>query len=199
MILKPLGIDGAWTVIPQVHDDRRGSFREWFRAEEFTALTGYRFPLAQANCSVSVKGAIRGIHFADVPPGQAKYVTCASGVALDVIVDVRAGSPTFGKSAAVPITAVAGNAVFLSEGLGHSWMALTETATLVYLCSRPYAPDSERAVNALDPALGIAWPLDGKPLMSERDTAAFTLDEALGRGMLPSYPECMAYQAALRA
>ena len=186
---------------PQVHADDRGSFAEAFRGAEFAAALGYRLDVAQVNCSVSRRGVIRGIHYSDVPPGQAKYVTCVAGAILDVVVDLRAQSPSFGKWEAVRLDAETRGAVFLSEGLGHAFMALTDDATALYLCSTPYAPGREHGVNPLDPAIGIAWPLAGgeEPVLSEKDAAAPTLDEALRTGQLPGYAECAAYTDKLRA
>ena len=93
--MESLSIDGAWAFTPPIHRDDRGSFHEWYRGGELAESLGYRLDIAQANCSVSRRGVIRGIHFADVPPGQAKYVSCVAGAILDVVVDLRAGSPTF--------------------------------------------------------------------------------------------------------
>jgi dTDP-4-dehydrorhamnose 3,5-epimerase len=184
-----------------VHADDRGSFAETFRGAEFAADLGYRLNVAQANCSVSRRGVIRGIHYADVPPGQAKYLTCMAGAILDVIVDLRADSPSFGKWEAVSLDAGSRRAVFLAEGLGHAFMALTEGATALYLCSTPYAPGREHGVHPLDPAIGIAWPTDEgmAPVLSEKDAAAPTLEEALRAGRLPRYADCTAYQDELRA
>jgi dTDP-4-dehydrorhamnose 3,5-epimerase len=199
--VDPLGIEGAWVYTPRVYDDDRGSFAEVFRGAEFAADLGYRLDVAQANCSVSRRGVIRGIHYADVPPGQAKYVTCVAGAILDVIVDLRADSPSFGKWEAVRLEADTRRAVFLAEGLGHAFTALTDGATALYLCSTPYAPGREHGVHPLDPAIGIAWPTDDgwKPVLSEKDAAAPTLEEALRAGQLPRYEDCTAYQDALRA
>jgi dTDP-4-dehydrorhamnose 3,5-epimerase len=197
--VNPLGIEGAWVFTPQVHSDDRGSFAEAFRGAEFAADLGYRLDVAQVNCSVSRRGVIRGIHYADVPPGQAKYVTCVAGAILDIVVDVRAGSPSFGKWEAVQLDAGTRRAVFLAEGLGHAFMALTDDATALYLCSTPYAPGREHGVDPRDPAIGIAWPLDTEPVLSEKDAAAPTLDEALRAGLLPSYQECAGYAETLRA
>ena len=94
MSMEPISIGGAWTFTPAVHRDDRGYFLEWFRAGELAESIGYWPQTAQANCSVSRRGVIRGIHFSAVPPGQAKYVTCVSGAVLDVVVDVRVGSPS---------------------------------------------------------------------------------------------------------
>jgi dTDP-4-dehydrorhamnose 3,5-epimerase len=199
--VNPLGIDGAWVYTPQVHHDDRGSFAEAFRGAEFAEALGYRLDVAQVNCSVSRRGVIRGIHYSDVPPGQAKYVTCVSGAILDVVVDLRAESPTFGKWEAVRLDAETRGAVFLGEGLGHAFMALADGATALYLCSTPYAPGREHGVNPLDPAIGIDWPLeDGEaPVLSDKDAAAPSLDEALRAGQLPGYADSAEYLSELRA
>ena len=201
--MQSLGIEGAWVYTPTVHGDDRGSFIEQFRGAEFAADLGYRLDIAQVNCSVSQRGVIRGIHYADVPPGQAKYVSCLAGAGLDVIVDIRVGSPTFGEWEAVRLDATSRRSVFISEGLGHAFMALTDDATLLYLCSTPYAPGREHGVHPLDPAIGIDWPLGedgagGAPLMSPKDAAAPTLEEALQAGQLPRYEDCTAYLDVLR-
>jgi dTDP-4-dehydrorhamnose 3,5-epimerase len=199
--MEPLGIEGAWVFTPQVHADDRGSFLETFRGEEFAAALGYRLDVAQVNCSVSRRGVIRGIHYADVPPGQAKYVCCLSGAVVDVVVDLRAGSPSFGKWEAVRLDDSSRRAVFLAEGLGHGFMAVSDQATVTYLCSTPYAPGREHGVNPLDPALGIGWPLEeaAEPVLSDKDAAAPSLDEALRDGLLPRYADCVAYSSELRS
>src|SRR5580693_2397762 len=141
--MNSLGIEGAWVCTPRIHHDDRGSFLESFRGGEFAGETGYRLDVAQINCSVSRRGVIRGIHFADVPPGQAKYVTCVRGAITDVVVDIRVGSPTYGHWEAVRLDDRGREAVFLSEGLGHAFVALTDDAAVTYLCSTPYAPGRE--------------------------------------------------------
>jgi dTDP-4-dehydrorhamnose 3,5-epimerase len=196
--VQPLGIDGAWTFTPQVHRDDRGSFAEVFRGAEFAGDLGYRLSVAQVNCSVSRRGVIRGIHYSDVPPGQAEYVTCVSGAVLDVVVDLRVGSPGFGQWETVRLDEQGRRAVFLAEGLGHAFMALSQQATVLYLCSTPYAPGREHGVHPLDPTLGIAWPLDGRgdaPILSEKDAAALSLEEALLSGALPNYGDSAALHA----
>src|SRR5215467_12397129 len=162
--MDALDVAGAWVLTPRIHTDGRGSFLEWFRESELHADLGHRMEVAQANCSVSLRGVLRGVHFADVPPGQAKYVTCASGAVLDVVVDLRVGSPAYGRWDAVRLDDDARRAVFISEGLGHAFLTLSDTATLMYLCSTPYAPEIEHAVHPLDPELAIAWPTDVEPI-----------------------------------
>jgi dTDP-4-dehydrorhamnose 3,5-epimerase len=197
--MKALDIDGAWLFIPQIHGDRRGSFLEWFRDAEFSADVGHHMDLGQANCSVSRRGVVRGIHFSDVPPGQAKYVTCASGAIIDVVVDLRVGSPTFGRWQAERLDDESRHALYIGEGLGHAFVALSDQATVLYLCSTPYAPSSEHGVHPMDPAIGIAWPDELDPVLSDKDAAAPTLAEAQVAGLLPDYAECQAYRAKLRA
>jgi dTDP-4-dehydrorhamnose 3,5-epimerase len=194
--MQPLKIDGAWVFEPKVFPDDRGSFHEWFKAPEFAQATGHGLDLAQANCSVSARGTIRGIHFADLPPSQAKYVKCVRGAVLDVVVDIRTGSPTFGHWEAVRLDDETHRSIYLAEGLGHAFMALTDDATVVYLCSAGYAPSREHGINPLDPELAIAWPDDIEPMLSPKDEAAPTLAEARDRGMLPTYDECLAFYAA---
>ena len=190
MVVRPLSIAGAWELTPRQFGDERGYFCEWYKADVLQELIGHRFDLAQANCSVSRRGVLRGIHFADVPPGQAKYVTCAAGQVLDVAVDVRVGSPTFGQWDSVLLDSDHRNAIYLAEGLGHAFMALTDDATVMYLCSTGYDPKVEHGVHPLDPAIGIAWPADVAPVLSEKDAAAPTLSSARESGLLPDFGSC---------
>ncbi|XVQ12527.1 dTDP-4-dehydrorhamnose 3,5-epimerase [Spirillospora sp. CA-255316] len=188
--MDPLTIEGAFAFTPRVHGDDRGSFHEWFR-QDLLERTGHSFELAQANCSVSGGGALRGVHFADVPPGQAKYVTCVRGAILDVVVDIRVGSPTFGRHECVRLDAANRRCVYIAEGIGHAFMALTDDTMVVYLCSTPYTPEREHTVHPLDPELGIAWPEGVEPVLSARDAAAPSLAEAQKEGLLPDYKECL--------
>jgi dTDP-4-dehydrorhamnose 3,5-epimerase len=188
--VKPLDIEGAWLFTPRIHTDSRGGFLEWLRGDELPGALGGAMAVAQANASISRRGAIRGVHFADVPPGQAKYVTCGSGAILDVVVDVRRGSPTFGSWQAVRLDDQTRCALYLAEGLGHAMMALTDQAMVLYLCTTPYAPAREHGVHPLDPAIGIAWPDDAELILSPKDAAAPTLADAEARGLLPDYRDC---------
>jgi len=197
--VEPLGIEGAWVFSPRIHTDGRGRFLEWFRGAELSADLGHQMSVAQANCSVSGRGVIRGIHFADVPPGQAKYVTCVNGAILDVAVDLRVGSPSFGCWEAVRLDDETRRALYLSEGLGHAFMALTSQATVLYLCSTPYTPSREHGIHPLDPGLGIAWPAGVEAVLSEKDTRAPTLAEAQCAGLLPDYGTCVEHAARLRS
>ena len=131
-----------------------------FQGAAFREALGFDLTVAQTNHSVSARGVIRGVHFADVPPGQAKYVYCPRGALLDVVVDVRVGSPTFGRFEAVELDGRSCRAVYLAEGLGHAFVALEDDTVMAYLCSTPYNPGAEHGVSPLDPALGLPWPAD---------------------------------------
>jgi dTDP-4-dehydrorhamnose 3,5-epimerase len=195
--VRPLGIEGAWVDTPTVFTDDRGRFHEWFRAGVFRDVVGSGLPLEQANCSRSVRGTLRGVHGAAVPPGQAKYVTCVSGAVLDVVVDLRVGSPGFGTWEAVRLDDTTHRSVYLSEGLGHAFMALEDDSTVVYLCSRGYAPRREFGIHPLDPALAIAWPDDLVPILSDKDAGAPTLEQAERQGLLPSFEDCLTFRGML--
>ncbi|MEU3454316.1 dTDP-4-dehydrorhamnose 3,5-epimerase family protein [Micromonospora sp. NPDC006766] len=198
MKIRPLSIDGAWEISPEQHADPRGMFTEWYRHDRLAVAVGHPLRLAQGNLSVSARGVVRGIHFADVPPGQAKYVTCVRGAVMDVVVDVRTGSPTFGQWEMVRLDEADRRAVYLSEGLGHGFCALTDDATLSYLCSATYNPAAEHTVHPLDSELAITWPA-GHPLLSARDAAAPSLTEARAAGLLPEYQACRSFTASLNS
>lgn len=203
MDYRELSIEGAWEITPQLHGDQRGMFLEWFKEPSFVEKLGHTFDLAQANLSVSAAGVLRGIHFADVPPSQAKYVMCPKGAVLDVVVDIRVGSPTFGTWDSVLLDDVDRRAVYLNEGLGHAFLSLEDGSTVVYLCSEPFTPAREHEVNPLDPAIGIDWPTvarDGSPLtydFSAKDKVAPMLAEAVEAGLLPSFDAVKAFRASL--
>jgi dTDP-4-dehydrorhamnose 3,5-epimerase len=197
MKVEPLKVPDAWLCTPRVHGDDRGMFLEWYRGDILTASTGRRFDIVQANHSRSKRGVLRGLHYADVPPGQAKFVYCPSGSVLDVVVDLRVGSPTFGDVDAVVLDDVDRRAVFIAEGLGHAFCALTDDTSLTYLVSSVYNPVAERAVSPLDPKLDLPWPIDAPSLeLSDKDRAAPTLAAALAAGELPDYDACVAAYAS---
>ena len=185
MTWEALSIGGAFVIKPRQFSDQRGTFLEWFQESEYVDALGAKFSLAQANCSVSARGVLRGIHFADVPPGQAKYVTCVNGSILDVVVDIRIGSVTYGCWEMIRLDAVDRCAVYVSEGLGHAFMALEDNATVIYLTNQPYSPTHEHEINPLDPSLAIDWPTDIAPILSEKDSTAPTLAAMAEAGKLP--------------
>jgi dTDP-4-dehydrorhamnose 3,5-epimerase len=199
MKVSALAVPDAWLCTPDRHGDERGMFLEWFRGDELAAATNRRFDIVQANHSVSRRGALRGVHFADVPPGQAKFVYCPAGAVLDLVVDLRVGSPTFGTVDSVVLDETERRAVFIAEGIGHAMVALQDNSSLTYLVSTHYDPVAEHTVSPVDPALALPLPDDiGTPTMSEKDVRAPTLSEAGDLGILPSYDACLARYAELR-
>lgn len=193
MRARNLEITGAVEFTPDVFPDHRGLFVAPFQQAAFAEAVGHRLQVAQTNHSVSRRNVVRGVHFADVPPGQAKYVYCPSGSLLDVVVDVRVGSPTFGRWEAVRLDADNYRGLYIPEGLGHAFASLTDETVMVYLCSTPYNPPAEHGVNPLDPRLSLPWDeLGADPIMSTKDENAPNLSEAAESGLLPRYEDCVA-------
>jgi len=196
--VRPQRIEGVWAFEPILRGDDRGMFLESFTESAFAGASGHRFTLRQMNISVSRAGTVRGVHFAQVPPGQAKYVQCLAGRVLDVVVDIRVGSPTFGEHVAYELDDVDRHALYVSEGLGHAFCALSDSATVGYLCSEPYAPTREFGLHPLDPDLALPWPDPAGSLLSPKDASAPTLEQARQDGLLPTYQQCQDYLSALR-
>ena len=199
MEVTPGSIEGVWLFTPILRADDRGVFLESFKSSTFSDATGHDFDLQQMNISVSRAGTVRGIHFADVPPGQAKYVQCLDGRIVDVVVDIRVGSPTFGKWQAIELDSENRRSVYISEGLGHAFCALSDSATVGYLCSEPYAPAHEHGIHPLDPDIGIEWPGNEPFQLSDKDASAPSLVEAQASGLLPTWKGCQEWVTGLRA
>jgi dTDP-4-dehydrorhamnose 3,5-epimerase len=199
--VRELNIPGTWEITPTIHGDSRGQLFEWLKDSDFAEFAGHRLDVRQANCSVSSAGVLRGLHFAQLPPSQAKYVTCVSGSVFDVVVDIRVGSPTFGQWDSVVLDDTDRRTLYISEGLGHGFLALQDNSTVMYLCSAEYNPQREHTIRATDPALGIDWPLvDGAPAsLSDRDAAAPSFDEVRAAGLLPTWEETQRFINHLRA
>lgn len=197
MQVESLAIEGLWEITPVLRPDDRGVFLEAYKADVISEAIGHPFTLKQMNVSVSSAGTVRGIHFADVPVGQAKFVQCMSGAILDVVVDIRVGSPTFGQWDAVELNSTSRKALYISEGLGHAFCALSDDATVGYLCSEPYSPTREHGIHPLDSTLALPWPEGSAALLSPKDAAAPTLEEALSSRLLPSYDDCVAFRRSL--
>ena len=195
--MQPLSIEGVWEFTPLLRADDRGVFLEAFKQSTFLETVGHEFSLQQMNISVSKAGTVRGIHFADVPPGQAKYVQCLAGRILDVVIDIRVGSPSFGTWDAIELDDVERKGLYIAEGLGHAFCALSDSATVGYLCSEPFSPTREHGIHPLDPTLNLPWPDGQNSLLSAKDAAAPSLAEALARDLLPKYDECSAYSSLL--
>ncbi|MFJ7075509.1 dTDP-4-dehydrorhamnose 3,5-epimerase family protein [Streptomyces sp. NPDC098781] len=193
-----MAVPNAYRITPQRHSDRRGYFYEAFRSEELSEVIGYPFVVRQANCSSSHANTLRGIHGTLLPPGQGKLVNCVRGAVMDVVVDLRIGSPTFGCYDITYQDEDSGVAVYLADGLGHAFLTLTDDACMYYLCSEAYVPGTMIDINALDPDINIPWGLTDPPIMSDKDASAVSLKEAAASGILPTYEECFAHYEALR-
>ncbi|MEO8527469.1 MAG: dTDP-4-dehydrorhamnose 3,5-epimerase [Pseudolysinimonas sp.] len=190
MLVRPLDIAGAYEITPDVYPDDRGSFLEWYRFDALEAEVGRSLDIRQVNISTSRRGVVRGVHFADVSPGQAKYVTAVSGAVTDLVIDIRVGSPTYGEVRAVELDDVDRRSVFLEEGLGHAFIARTEGAVVAYLVSNVYDPVREHGVSPLDPELALdRWFDPDSTLLSEKDRSAPTLAEAAEQGLLPVFAD----------
>jgi len=186
MELTPMGIEGAWLAESPVWSDERGFFREWFKTENVKKKEVHNFNVEQANISSSVKGALRGIHYSLAEKGQAKWVTCVSGLIKDIIVDIRPNSKTFGKWIEFELSGTSGNSVLIGDGLGHGFVSLAEASIVAYLVSSPFSPTEEYEINPLDSAIGINWGLSIKELkISNKDKNAPTLEELRKQGKLP--------------
>lgn len=199
MKARELSIYGAWEFLPEHFPDNRGTFFVWFDSDVFRETVGYELTVGQTNHSTNHRGTIRGVHWASTPPGQAKYVYCPKGAVLDVVVDLRVGSPTFGQHEAVLLEPSRYNALFLAAGIGHSFISLEPDSVLTYLCSERYRPSHEHVVSALDPDLALPWPAGIEPILSERDIHAQSLRDAEAAGILPQWEECQAFYQELSA
>ncbi|WP_374022817.1 dTDP-4-dehydrorhamnose 3,5-epimerase [Mycobacterium sp. HNNTM2301] len=200
MKVRELDIPGTWEITPALHGDSRGLLFEWLTDHDFTGFAGHRLDVRQANCSVSSAGVLRGLHFAQVPPSQAKYVTCVSGSVFDVVVDIRVGSPTFGQWDSVLLDDLNHKTIYISEGLAHGFLALQDNSTVMYLCSAEYNPQREHTICPTDPVLAIDWPLvnGAAPNLSDRDAAAPSFEEVRASGLLPSWEETQRFINAKR-
>lgn len=198
MRARALRVRGAHAFTPPVFTDDRGLFVSPLLAETFTAAVGHPpFPVAQVSHSRSRRGVVRGIHCCTAPPGLAQYVYCPQGRALDIVVDLRVGSPTFGRWDTVLLDQSAHRSTYVPVGVGHAMVALEDDTVMSYLLSGGYAPEHELFLSPLDPALGLPFPAGLEPVLSERDARAPTLADAAARGLLPEYAVCRTLEEAL--
>ncbi|UOE44481.1 dTDP-4-dehydrorhamnose 3,5-epimerase family protein [Agromyces larvae] len=194
MQIRELKVPDSYEVTPKQFGDDRGVFLEWYRFDRLEETIGHPLKLAQANTSASKRGVVRGIHFADVPPSQAKYVTATHGAVLDFVIDIRTGSPTFGQWDSVLLDDIDRRAIYIAEGLGHCFVALTDDATVSYLVTSTFNAEREHGVNPLDPAVGLDFGIAADDLLlSPKDTEAPSLAEAEASGLLPTWEQARAY------
>jgi dTDP-4-dehydrorhamnose 3,5-epimerase len=190
--VSPLAISGAWKIQANTTDDTRGSLSECFKDSDLCDATGYGLRVRQVNCSTSRRGALRGIKVTTGAPGQVKYVTCLRGAVLDVVVDLRVGSPTFGQWRMERLDEDNHTALYIGEGLGHAFLSLVDGSTVMYLLSENHNPLHEHSIHPLDPDLAITWPTAAELLLSPKDSSAPGLLDAQRAGLLPDYATCLA-------
>jgi dTDP-4-dehydrorhamnose 3,5-epimerase len=196
--IRELSVPGAFVATPTQFSDDRGAFWEWYRFDELAEVIGHPLDMRQANASVSRRGAVRGIHFAELPPSQAKYVTVTQGAVIDYVVDTRVGSPTFGQWDSVVLDTIDRRSLYISEGLGHAFVALTDEATVVYMVSATFAPGREHGITPFDEQVGLKMPFGRDELVvSSKDAEAPTLAEAASRGILPTWAEASNFTSSL--
>lgn len=173
---EKLKLSGLVLIKPRIFKDDRGFFIESYKKREF-AQAGIPEDFIQDNHSRSAKGVLRGLHYQRNAAAQGKLVRCISGAMLDVGVDIRSGSPTFGKWEAVELTAENSHMLYLPPGFAHGFLVLSETAEIMYKCTFEYSPNDEGGILWNDPEIGIKWPVKA-PLLSGRDAALPPLKDA---------------------
>jgi dTDP-4-dehydrorhamnose 3,5-epimerase len=187
MTAKALSIHGAWLLQSRVFADDRGTFSEWFKSSLLTELTGELFEPVQANVSVSNAGVIRGIHYSLAPRGQAKLVTVLRGSIMDVAIDARVGSATFGKYESAELHAGDGQAMFLRHDMAHAFQALEDNTVVSYLVSSEYSPTDEKEISPMCSTLNIQWSKKLQVVLSEKDRAAPNLATQQSLNCLPTF------------
>ncbi|WP_374007769.1 dTDP-4-dehydrorhamnose 3,5-epimerase family protein [Leifsonia sp. LS-T14] len=198
MQIRELSIPDTYEITPRQHPDDRGLFFEFYRFDRLEEAVGHSLDLKQGNTSVSRRGSVRGIHFADIPPSQAKYVMAPHGAVLDFVIDIRVGSPTFGQWDSVLLDDKDRRAIYVAEGVGHCFVALTDNATVSYLVTDVYSPGREHGINPLDPEIALEFPVPAEELLlSPKDTDAPGLSEAAQAGLLPTWDAAKAFYATL--
>lgn len=177
MKVTETALPGVLVLEPKVFGDARGFFLESYNRARFAEATGVDVDFVQDNHSRSACGVLRGLHYQIRQP-QGKLVRVVSGAVFDVAVDLRRSSPTFGRWAGVELSAENQRQLWVPPGFGHGFLVLSETADFLYKTTDYYAPEHERGVAWNDPAIGVAWPLDGAPQLSAKDAAACLLADA---------------------
>lgn len=178
MNITPTAIPDVLVIEPRVFGDARGFFFESFNQQAFDAATGAHHEFVQDNHSRSVRGVLRGLHYQMPPHAQGKLVRVARGRVWDVAVDIRKGSPTFGRWAGEELSEDNQRQLWIPPGLAHGFLVLSETADFLYKTTTYYAPEAERCIAWNDPALAIGWPGDASPILSAKDARGVPLAQA---------------------
>jgi 5-epimerase len=194
--VRELAVPGAFELTPWTHRDSRGTVAVPVHADDLLAATGRSwFTVRQTILSSTARGGVRGVHYTATPPGLAKVVQCPVGRVTDIVVDLRVGSPSFGRWDAVSLDARTLNAVYLPVGVGHAFVAEQDDSLVSYLMTGTYRAETERTVSVRDPVLAL--PLPATIRLSERDRLAPTLAAAAAAGDLPGYAEALAAERDL--
>ena len=172
MKVTPAAIPDVFILEPKVFGDERGFFFERFNRQAFREATGLDVDFVQDNHSKSAKNVLRGLHYQLPPKAQGKLVRVVQGEVFDVAVDLRKGSKSFGKCVGETLSAENKRQMWIPPGFAHGFLTLSDTAEFLYKTTDYYAPECERCIRWDDPAIGIAWPLDGVPSLSAKDAAA---------------------------
>ena len=178
MQVQKLAISEVVLFTPKLFGDDRGFFYESFNARAFSEVTGLQPDFVQDNHSRSVKGVLRGLHYQVAPHAQGKLVRVIQGEVFDVAVDIRRSSPTFGKWVGAVLSAENRNQLWIPAGFAHGFITLSDTAEFLYKTTDFYSTQSERSIAWDDPAIGIEWPMDCTPLLSDKDQKGKALSEA---------------------
>lgn len=194
-----MAVRHAYRIRPTLHRDERGAFFESFRAEAFERATNRAFTPVQTNFSISHRDVLRGMHGVGAPPGQAKFVTCVRGAVMDVVLDLRVGSPTYGHHDTSLLEPGEGIAVFIPEGMAHGFLSLADDSCVNYVFNTPYVPGTPFEIHPFDPDLALPWKPANEPIVAAKDMRAPTLRQARDLGLLPTYQQCLALYAEQRA
>lgn len=190
MEFRQLSIPGAFEVQPQIFGDSRGFFYESFRKDKLSEVVGHPVDIVQTNTSLSQKGVLRGIHLAQVPRGQAKYVSVLVGSIVDYVVDLRIDSKTYGKWEAIELSSVKHNSVYVPEGCGHAFLSLEDNTLVNYLVTDVFRPEREFGIHPLDSDIGLEFPIDiDQLLISDKDLNAPSLEEVRTLNLLSTGAE----------
>jgi dTDP-4-dehydrorhamnose 3,5-epimerase len=179
MTVKETSLQGCFIIEPNVIPDERGYFMESYNEKRFADITGQPVHFVQDNQSYSVRGVLRGLHYQTGEHAQAKLVRVIHGEVLDVAVDVRPGSPTFGQHVAVKLSADNHRQLFVPRGFAHGFLVLSETVVFFYKCDNYYNKESEGGILYNDPSIGIDWGMDSNAyIISSKDTVLPNLENA---------------------
>ncbi|QDG71776.1 dTDP-4-dehydrorhamnose 3,5-epimerase [Janthinobacterium tructae] len=177
MKIQATAIPDVLIIEPMVFSDERGFFYESYNQKRFTELTGISRTFVQDNHSKSTKGVLRGLHY-QIQHSQGKLVHCTAGTVFDVSVDLRKSSPSFGQWVGVELSAANKRHVWIPEGFAHGYLVTSDSAEFLYKTADYWTPEFERCILWNDPQIGIDWPLDGEPLLSNKDRLGSLLANA---------------------